>query len=179
MKLFLTGNLQFGRPSAIKQFKRPFTSVEEMNETLIENWNSVVNTEDVVYVLGNFAWDPTTAEETLQKLNGLIVIVPGETDGPIEEIEARKIMPSNAKLIEGIFTAEADKITVSYWPLQEWPNKSKGHYSFFGYPSPKYKTDHKKKMVNVACDFWGYKPQALSSIMSLFDDIQDIDVEKK
>ena len=39
-----------------------------MNETLIENWNSVVIPEDVVYVLGNFAWDPTTAEETLTKL---------------------------------------------------------------------------------------------------------------
>jgi calcineurin-like phosphoesterase family protein len=85
MKLFLTGNLQFGRPSAIKQFKRPFSSVEEMNETLINNWNSVVSAEDIVYVLGNFAWDPTTAEETLNKLNGIIVIVPGEIDEPVIE----------------------------------------------------------------------------------------------
>ena len=145
MKLFLTGNLQFGRPSAIKQFKRPFSSVEEMNETLINNWNSAVSAEDIVYVLGNFAWDPTTAEKTLNKLNGIIVIVPGEIDEPVIELQEKGILGEDVKVIEPIFTAEADKLTVSYWPLSEWPNKSLGHYSFFGYPSPKYKTDHKKK----------------------------------
>lgn len=179
MKLFLTGNQQFGRPSAIKQFKRPFSSVEEMNETLIENWNSVVKPEDVVYVLGNFAWDPTTAEETLNKLNGLIVIIPGEIDEPLTELASRKIMPNNAKVIEPIFTAAADKLTVSYWPLQEWPHKKQGHYSFFGFPSSKYKTDHNKRTVNVACDFWGFKPQSLDSILSLFQDIEDTKNEKK
>ena len=173
MKLFLTGNLQFGRPSAIKQFKRPFSSVEEMNETLINNWNSAVSAEDIVYVLGNFAWDPTTAEETLNKLNGIIVIVPGEIDEPVIELQEKGILGEGVKVIEPIFTAEADKLTVSYWPLSEWPNKSLGHYSFFGYPSPKYKTDHKKKLVNVACDFWAYKPQSLDSIMSLFKDIEE------
>lgn len=178
MKLFLTGNLQFGRPSAIKAFKRPFDSVEHMNETLVENWNSVVAENDVVYVLGNFAWDPTTAEEMLRRLNGLIVIVPGEIDEPIFELHNKGILTENAKIIESIFTAGDDKLTVSYWPLHEWPNKAQGHYSFFGYPSQKYKTDHKKKMVNVACDFWGFKPQTLVSIMELFKDIEENGLKK-
>jgi calcineurin-like phosphoesterase family protein len=56
--------------------------------------------------------------------------------------------------------------------MHEWPGKSKGYYHFFGFPNKKYKTDHKKKMVNVACDFWGYKPKSLDSIMDLFNDIE-------
>lgn len=177
MKLFLTGNLQFGRPSAIKQFKRPFSSVGEMDETLVQNWNSVVGEKDVVYVLGNFAWDPTTAEEMLNKLNGLIVILPGEIDEPLIELSEKGIMPSNSKLIEPIFSSYSDKLTVAYWPLMEWPNKKDGHYLFFGYPNQKYKTDHKKKMVNVACDFWGFKPQSLEAIMELFNDIDSTEIK--
>lgn len=173
MKIFLTGNLQFGRPSAIKQFKRPFESVEDMNQTLVDNWNSVVTPQDIVYVLGNFAWDPTTAEEMVQTLNGIIVVVPGEIDDAIMELQDKNILMSKAKIIEPIFSSVSDKLTVSYWPLHEWPDKSKGHYSFFGFPNTKYKTDHKKKMVNVACDYWAYKPQSLDSIMALFRDIDE------
>lgn len=173
MKIFFTGNQQFGRPGAIKQFKRPFANVDEMNSILIENWNKIVSSEDVVYVLGNFAWDPTTAEEMLNKLNGNIVIVPGEIDEAVIELSGRKLMPPKTAVIENIFTSNADELTVSYWPLMEWPNKAQGHYLFFGFPSPKYKTDHKKKMVNVTCDFWAYKPQSLDSIMSLFKDIEE------
>lgn len=173
MKIFFTGNQQFGRPGAIKQFKRPFENVEEMNSTLIENWNKTVASDDIVYVLGNFAWDPTSAEETLRQLNGNIVIVPGEIDDSVIELSQKKLMPAKTAVIENIFTAEGDKLTVSYWPLMEWPNKAKGDYLFFGFPSPKYKTDHKKKMVNVSCDFWSYKPQSLDSIMSLFKDIEE------
>ena len=33
---------------------RPFATIEEMNETIISNWNSVVTAEDEVWVLGDF-----------------------------------------------------------------------------------------------------------------------------
>ena len=32
---------------------RPFVSVEEMNEALIQNWNARVTPDDTVYVLGD------------------------------------------------------------------------------------------------------------------------------
>lgn len=172
MKVFFTSNLQFGRPGAIKQFKRPFATVAEMNQTLMTNWNSTVKEEDVVYVLGNFAWDPTIAEEMLGKLNGHIVIVPGELDEAVLELKRKGIMPKKTGIIESVFSSKSEQLTVSYWPLMEWPSKSEGHYLFFGYPSAKYKTDHKKKMVNVSCDFWGYKPQSLDSVIELFKDIE-------
>ena len=33
-----------------------FSSVEEMNETIIDNWNKTVNDEDVIYHLGDFTF---------------------------------------------------------------------------------------------------------------------------
>jgi calcineurin-like phosphoesterase family protein len=43
-----------------------------MNSTLIKNWNNKVKKNDVVFHLGNFAWDPVTARKVLKKLNGKI-----------------------------------------------------------------------------------------------------------
>ena len=79
-KMFITSNQQFGRHNAIQEFQRDFISVESMDEYMIEQWNSVVQPDDMVYVAGNFAWDPETAEEVVKRLNGNIVVMAGVWD---------------------------------------------------------------------------------------------------
>lgn len=48
----------FGHKNILEYEKeyRPFNSVEEMNECIIDRWNSVVNVNDIVYHLGDFAF---------------------------------------------------------------------------------------------------------------------------
>ena len=72
MKIFVTSNLQLGRPAAIKQYKRSYTDVDQMTDDLILKWNETVKAEDTVFYLGNFAHDPKTAQDALQRLNGNI-----------------------------------------------------------------------------------------------------------
>lgn len=36
--------------------RRPFATVEEMDRTLIENWNARVTDDDQVYILGDFCY---------------------------------------------------------------------------------------------------------------------------
>ena len=59
MKVFVTSNQQFGRKGAIRAYKRPFIDTDDMDLQLTNIWNSVVGIDDIVYVLGNFAWDPS------------------------------------------------------------------------------------------------------------------------
>ena len=56
MAIFLTSDCHFNHQNIIVYEKdsRPFNTVEEMNEKIIENWNSVVSNDDEVYVLGDF-----------------------------------------------------------------------------------------------------------------------------
>jgi calcineurin-like phosphoesterase family protein len=170
MKVFVTSNQQFGRPSAIKSYKRPFDSVEEMDMQMIEAWNSVVNKEDIVYVLGNFAWDPETADLTMSQLNGDIMVLRGEHDNAVSEIN----MATSSRfhmLDNGIQEHSDQNLVMSYWPLADWPGKSKGSYSIIGIPVKKYKTNHKTKIINCSCDLWEFKPIEVIKIIELFNDI--------
>ena len=55
MAVYFISDTHFDHKKVIEYSKRPFASVEEMNETLIKNWNSVVKKEDIVWFLGDFS----------------------------------------------------------------------------------------------------------------------------
>ena len=55
MNLYI-GDLHFGHRSVIRFDARPFTDVEEMDTAMIQLWNSRVDKNDQVYVLGDFAF---------------------------------------------------------------------------------------------------------------------------
>ena len=44
----------FNAQRTIDISKRPFSSLEELNKTLISNWNRTVSKDDIVYILGDF-----------------------------------------------------------------------------------------------------------------------------
>ncbi|WP_295746585.1 metallophosphoesterase [uncultured Limosilactobacillus sp.] len=67
---------------------RPFTSVSEMNQTIIDHWNEKVGENDVVYHLGDIALyfikPPKKAYESifqvLNQLHGHLVLIKGNHD---------------------------------------------------------------------------------------------------
>lgn len=77
--IWVTSDTHFGHENIISYCDRPFSSVEEMDEKLIENWNSVVKPSDKVYHLGDvfFGGNPRL---TLGRLNGKKRLVVGNHD---------------------------------------------------------------------------------------------------
>jgi calcineurin-like phosphoesterase family protein len=58
-----------------------------MNETIINNWNEVVNPDDKVFHLGDFCFgDPTPF---LEKLNGEIILIKGNHDSHLTKYPER------------------------------------------------------------------------------------------
>ena len=53
---WVMSDTHFGHKNVITSDSRPFEDVAEMDEALIENWNSVVKPGDTIYHLGDFAF---------------------------------------------------------------------------------------------------------------------------
>lgn len=83
---FLISDTHFGHTNTWQKFTladgsplRPFTSTEEMDETMVDNWNKTVRPQDTVYHLG----DVVIARrhlETVKRLNGRKILIRGNHD---------------------------------------------------------------------------------------------------
>ena len=81
--IFLTSDCHFNHKNilAYEPESRPFATIEEMNEAIINNWNSVVTDEDEVWVCGDFFMGQITAiDPILDRLKGKIHLVRGNHD---------------------------------------------------------------------------------------------------
>ena len=85
--IWVTSDTHFGHENILK-FKdrdgkpvRDFESVEEMNETMVDRWNSVVKKGDKVYHLGDVFFGPKDDFKSLwPRLNGSKRLVVGNHD---------------------------------------------------------------------------------------------------
>ena len=83
--IWMTSDLHFNHENILKYepVSRPFTTVEEMNEVLIQNWNSKIGPGDIVYVLGDLCMGRyDTIEPIIKRLNGKIILIRGNHDTP-------------------------------------------------------------------------------------------------
>lgn len=79
--VWFTSDTHFYHENIIRFCDRPFKTVEEMNQALIDRWNSVVKPDDTVFHLGDFCWGGSAAwEGILQQLNGHIHLIIGNHD---------------------------------------------------------------------------------------------------
>ena len=55
-KIFYIADMHIAHKNILAFDKRPFSSIEEHDKVLMDNWNSVVNDGDTVYILGDEHW---------------------------------------------------------------------------------------------------------------------------
>lgn len=80
-QIWFTSDTHFGHKNIIQLNHRPFNSIEEMDSTLIDNWNLVVQPNDIVFHLGDFAFASSKRwKELIQELNGQIHLIVGNHD---------------------------------------------------------------------------------------------------
>lgn len=79
--IWFTSDMHFGHRNIMRFCNRPFDSVEEMDEALINNWNAIVEEGDIVFNLGDFAYASNSRwKEILERLKGTHYLVLGNHD---------------------------------------------------------------------------------------------------
>lgn len=80
-KIWFTSDTHFGHQNILKFCERPFVSIEEMDNTIIERWNSKVGKDDIVFHLGDFAFATNKRwQKLITLLNGKIYLILGNHD---------------------------------------------------------------------------------------------------
>ena len=81
MNIWITSDTHFGHDREFLYGKRGFEYVTEHDAAIINNWNSIVKSDDTVYLLGDvFLGDQDHGIECLKQLNGQIHIICGNHD---------------------------------------------------------------------------------------------------
>jgi len=162
MKVFLTSDLHFGHENIIKYCNRPYKDIAEMDKCLIDNWNSVVGPNDLVYNLGDLCMPKRVKKDknyyydycadVLMDLNGRHVLILGNHDylDPFKYIEIG-IESVHTSLIVGDFVLAHDPSIATAIPKKMSLICGHVHDTFVKLVNP-------KKVLNVGVDCWDYKP---------------------
>lgn len=80
-KTMFISDLHFGHKNVLSFDNRPFSTIEEHDQKLIENWNKRVSADDSVWILGDISFHgPKKTLEILKQLNGHKYLIKGNHD---------------------------------------------------------------------------------------------------
>jgi len=163
MKRFFTSDLHFS-DERYDILVRPFKSLEEQHNTIINNWNSVVGEEDEVYVVGDISIDDIGLNE-LRHLNGRKILIKGNYD-----------VPRNEEILKFYFDEIHDsgidlEIQGKVFHLNHYPEKAKGDkFNLVGHVHGAWRIQ--KNMINVSVESWNYTPVSEEQIINCLNAIE-------
>lgn len=80
-KIWFIADFHFGHSKVIEYSNRPFKTATEMNNTLIKNFNKVVEKNDIVFILGDLSWlNRKSTTQIVKSLNGFKYLIKGNHD---------------------------------------------------------------------------------------------------
>lgn len=164
MKTFFTSDTHIGHSNIIKYCKRPFSHCEEMDETIIDNWNKTVHKDDVVYHLGDVAFvrDEYKLLSILNRLNGTIHLVLGNHDKCIQgSVVGRFASVSNFKEIyvqDSSNIKGRQHIVLCHYALRVWNKSHHGSWHLYGHSHGSLPPLAGSLSLDVGSDCWNYTP---------------------
>jgi len=162
MAVFFTGDTHFGHGGARGLYRRPFPSVAAMDAVMLERWNAVVQPEDEVWHLGDFALglEAATMATLLDQLHGRKHLVIGNNDGTTTTgLPGWASMQHYAEI-----AVEGTALVLCHYAFRSWRNMSRGWINLHGHSHGRLKP--MPRQADVGVDVWGFRPVALAEILA-------------
>ena len=168
---FFTSDTHFGHANIIKYCDRPFANVEQMNQRIIDNWNSKVSAGDTVFFLGDFCFgDPN---DYIPQLNGKIIFIKGSHDPKIDA--PYMFVYKTSKVKEN---GHRKTIVLCHYAMRSWETSHYGAWHLFGHHHGKLPPYGLSFDVGVDC--WDYYPLSLEEVQQQMSKLSPIvDYSKK
>lgn len=192
MTVFYTSDLHIGHANIIRLSNRPFRDVDHMNWSIVNNWNSIVDADDTVWILGDLALGSIVDSMAIvEKLNGKKNLIPGNHDRVWDGFYSKGVRPDHVALYEAaglkiwnhvvMDTDPRDKRWI--WVMCHFPDEGDSHdedrFTLWRPQSPDARhvllhghTHRRERLsgpnrVHVGMDAWDYRPVAASEICEL------------
>ncbi len=173
--IYFTSDLHFGHKNIMRYAERPFETTEEMDQALIDNWNTRVNANDEVYILGDVTMrGGEFANEKLSQLKGRIYLIKGNHD---YYADRKNYDPWRLEWIKDYHVVhyQNEQFVLFHFPILEWDRKFHGAYQLHGHQhnhadyNIKNRADGIRR-YDVGVDANNYAPVSIEEIMRFFAD---------
>jgi calcineurin-like phosphoesterase family protein len=180
-KIFYTSDLHLGHKNAIRFDNRPWNSIDEMDEGLIERWNKKVSPDDTVYILGDISWykDIKKTVSLLKRLNGKKILIRGNHDysNKPELVACFEYIKDYDEIQDGKYN-----VVLCHYPILFYKNQRYGWIHLYGHlhigmdEALCNNMIHQLKdaginahMYNVGTMLWNFEPVTLEEIFAKVD----------
>jgi calcineurin-like phosphoesterase family protein len=164
--VYFTSDTHFGHGSIIRLCKRPFASVDEMDEAIIERWNERVTPGDTVYHLGDFAFRNAAAPDTyFNRLNGTIHLVAGNHDRDTLRTSAG-LFASVSLILE--VKVQGQQIVLCHYPMREWHGSYRKAWHLFGHVHGRLNEKPLGYSLDVGVDSHEFRPWSMDEVGAVF-----------
>lgn len=169
MKYFFTSDEHYNHFNILEYSKRPFKTVDEMDETIIKNHNEVVGVDDIVYHMGDFTLKSKhEADNFIRRLNGNHIFIRGSHDYWMENDKTAR------EIIE--LKLEGEYIVMCHYAMRVWPRSHYNSWQLFGHSHGRLGGVGKSMDVGVDTEssehkrFYPYSFEEIKKIMSKKED---------
>lgn len=150
---------------------RPFSSMEEMNESIIEKHNAIVKPRDNVYMLGDFAFaNSKKSEEIIKRLNGRKHFVFGNHDGGMRNSRIAQHFEWMKEYAEVKFNDV--RVVLFHYPIFSWNRMHHGSYHFYGHTHGQIPHLYHGRAMDIGLDTNQCSPWNVQEIFEMFAKIE-------
>ena len=131
--IYYTSDLHFGHYNVLRFDNRPFSTIEEMDNKLIELWNKRVTNEDTVYIVGDLCYrNKNGADWYLKQLNGHKILITGNHDSyTLKNQEAMKYIDKTYQILS--ISDKDRRVVMCHYPMTEWEGFYRNAYHVYGH----------------------------------------------
>lgn len=178
MNQYFTSDTHFSHQNIILYTHRPYSSVKEMNEAMIENWNKVVKPEDDIYHTGDFAFcPPEDACRILKSLNGHKYLIEGNHDR--KNLRDRNFRDC-FEWIDKLAGIEIHKqnIVLCHYAMRVWDQSHRNSWCLFGHSHNSLPDDPTSLSMDIGVDANNFTPISFDQIKEIMDKKMNSDAFK-
>jgi calcineurin-like phosphoesterase family protein len=175
-KYFFTSDQHLSHRNVIKYVNRPFKNVDEMNEAIIERWNNTVGPNDVVFNLGDVAFEKDEAKRDwmLSRMNGEKHLIWGNHDKGLKHGWQRNFksvadmrvihVPPEANAGYVGHRGGGQRIVLCHYAMRVWDQSHYGTWQLYGHSHGSLPDDKGMLSCDVGVDCWNFTPVSMEQL---------------